>query len=104
MIDAIDWCAQGLTSAATFSKRDPLHGDKPALMIRQGGERVQKTLREMAGEKEVVDLQFLVDTSVDELPEVLTELGLDTAGSSIDQRARFCAFLLGDQAAQRSNE
>ena len=73
-------------------------------MIRQGGERVQKALREMAGEKEVVDLQFLVDTSVDELPEVLTELGLDTAGSSIDQRARFCSFLLGDQAAQRSNE
>ena len=59
LIDAIDWCAQGLTSAATFSKRDPLHGDKPAELIRQGGERVQKALREMAGEKEVVDLQFL---------------------------------------------
>lgn len=35
-------CAPGLAKASAFSKLDPIHGDRPATMIRQGGERVQQ--------------------------------------------------------------
>jgi hypothetical protein len=34
--------ATGLISAAEFDQLDPIHGDRPATMIRQGGERVQQ--------------------------------------------------------------
>jgi hypothetical protein len=90
-----------LEAAAKFSQLDPKHGDRPAQMIRQGGDRLLKAFQ---SEKDDDGLQFLVDTSVEELPTVLAELGLEPEGSSIEQRAKLCAFLMPEDLAASHNE